>query len=132
MVFGAPGAPQTPEIDDFRPAQNSCIKNPGVKPGNKNYIEVSDVSTISGGSGAAFPSRFGGSRGSGPELKIYIFKSIRFDLDTLRVANRSPTPASKINDFLGLFDDIWGVRGRRSRPIWGIPGVRAGIKNIYF
>ena len=30
MVFGAPGAPQTPEIDDFRPAQNSCIKNPGV------------------------------------------------------------------------------------------------------
>ena len=26
----APGAPQTPEIDHFRPAQNSCIKNPGV------------------------------------------------------------------------------------------------------
>ena len=30
MVLGAPGAAQTPEIDDFRPAQNSCIKNPGV------------------------------------------------------------------------------------------------------
>jgi hypothetical protein len=54
-------------------------------------------------------------------------------MDTLRVANRSPTPASKINDFLRLFDDIWGVRGRLSRPIWGIPGgVRAGIKHIYF
>ncbi len=31
MGFEAPGAPQTPEIDHFRPAQNSCIKNPGVK-----------------------------------------------------------------------------------------------------
>ena len=30
MGFEAPGAPQTPEIDHFRPAQNSCIKNPGV------------------------------------------------------------------------------------------------------
>ncbi len=30
MVSRAPGAPQTPEIDHFRPAQNSCIKNPGV------------------------------------------------------------------------------------------------------
>ncbi len=30
MVLGAPGAPQTPEIDDFQPAENSCIKNPGV------------------------------------------------------------------------------------------------------
>jgi hypothetical protein len=47
------------------------------------------------------------------------------------VANRSPTPASKINDFLELFDDIWEVRGRLSRPILGIPGVRAGIKYIY-
>jgi hypothetical protein len=30
MGCEAPGAPQTPEITDFRPAQNSCIKNPGV------------------------------------------------------------------------------------------------------
>ncbi len=30
MGFEAPGAAQTPEIEDFRPAQNSCIKNPGV------------------------------------------------------------------------------------------------------
>lgn len=28
MVFGAPGAAQTPNIDHFRPAQTSCIKNP--------------------------------------------------------------------------------------------------------
>ena len=59
-----------------------------------------------------------------------VFESKRFALDTLRVANRPPTPASKIKDFLGLFDDIWGVRGRLSRPIWGVPGVLAGIKHI--
>jgi hypothetical protein len=34
---------------------------------------------------------------------------IRFALDTLRMANRSSTPASNINDSLGLLDDIWGV-----------------------
>ena len=33
--FGTAGAPQTPEIEDFRPAQNSCIKNPGV-PANRH------------------------------------------------------------------------------------------------
>jgi hypothetical protein len=31
MIFGSPGAPKTPEIDNFRPAPNSCIKNPGVQ-----------------------------------------------------------------------------------------------------
>ena len=30
MAFGAPGAAQTPKIDDFRPAQKSCMKNPCV------------------------------------------------------------------------------------------------------
>jgi hypothetical protein len=60
----------------------------------------------------------------------YFILKISVALDTLRVAKRSPTPASKINDFLGLFDEIWGVRGRLSGPIWGIPGVRAGMKNI--
>jgi hypothetical protein len=30
MGCEAPGAPQTSEIDHFRPTQNSCIKNPGV------------------------------------------------------------------------------------------------------
>ncbi len=30
------------------------------------------------------------------------------DLDTLRVPDRSPTPMSSIDDFVGLFDDIWG------------------------
>ncbi len=69
--------------------------------------------------------------GFGAMVSFYI-ENKRFDLDTLRVANRSPTPASKISDFLGVFDDIWGVRGRLPRPIWGVPGVPAGIKNIYF
>ncbi len=35
----------------------------------------------------------------------------RFDLDTLRVPNRSPTPISKSSDLLGQSDDIWGARG---------------------
>ena len=39
----------------------------------------------------------------------------RFDLDTLRVPNRSPTPISKSNDFLGQSDDIWGAWGPRCR-----------------
>jgi hypothetical protein len=56
--------------------------------------------------------------------KVFYIANLRFALDTLRVANRSPTPVSKINDFLKLFDDIWGVRGCLSLPIRGIPGVR--------
>jgi hypothetical protein len=60
--------------------------------------------------------------------KVFYIENYRFALDTLRVANRFPTPASKINDFLGQYDDIWGVRGRLSRPIWGIPGVRPELK----
>ncbi len=55
----------------------------------------------------------------------------RFDLGTLRVSNRSPTPISKSNDSLGQSDDIWGARGRHFRPILGVPGVRAGSQNIY-
>ena len=45
----------------------------------------------------------------------------RFDLDTLRVPNRSPTPISKSNDFLGQSEDKWGARGLHFRPIWGVP-----------
>ncbi len=40
MVCWAPGAAQTPKIDDFRPAQNSCIKNPGVNNDNSNFYLV--------------------------------------------------------------------------------------------
>jgi hypothetical protein len=59
---------------------------------------------------------------------IYIQKK-RFDLDTLRVPNRSPTPASKSCDFLGQSDDLWGPRGPHFRPNLWVPGVRAGLKN---
>ncbi len=38
-------------------------------------------------------------------------ENTRFDLDTLRVPNRSPTRISKSDDFLGQSDDIWGARG---------------------
>ncbi len=54
-----------------------------------------------------------------------------FDLDTLRVPNRSTTPISKSNDFPGQSDDIWGGRIPHFRPIWGVPGVRAGLKNRF-
>ena len=56
----------------------------------------------------------------------------RFDMDTLRVPNRSHTPISKSNDFRGQSDDIWGARGPHSRPIFGVPGARAGLKHTYF
>ncbi len=55
----------------------------------------------------------------------------RFYLDTLRAPNRSPTPISKPNYFLGQSEDIWGARGLHFRPILGIPGVWAGFKNTY-
>ncbi len=49
-----------------------------------------------------------------------------FDLETLRVPNRSPTPISKSNDFLGQSDDIWVARGPHFRTISGVSGARAG------
>ncbi len=55
----------------------------------------------------------------------------RFDLDTVRVPNRSPTPISKATHFRGQSDDIWGARGPHFRPIWVVPGVRAGLRNTY-
>ncbi len=55
----------------------------------------------------------------------------RFDLDTLRVPNRSPTPLSKSNDFRGQSEDIWGARGTHFRPIFWVPGVRAGLNKTY-
>ncbi len=61
-----------------------------------------------------------------------IFENRRFDLDTLRVPNRSPTPTSKSNDFLRQSDDIWGARGPHVQPILGVPGSGAGLKNTYF
>ena len=58
--------------------------------------------------------------------EAFYIENKRFDLDTLRVPNRSPTPISKSNDFLGQSEDIWGARGPHFRPILGVPGVRAG------
>ncbi len=56
----------------------------------------------------------------------------RFDLDTMRAPNRSPTPISKSNDFLGQSDDFGGARGPHFRSILGVPGVRAAFQNTYF
>ncbi len=64
--------------------------------------------------------------------EAFYIENQRFDLDTLRVPNRSPTPISKSNDFLGQSEDIWGARGPISGRCWGVPGVRAGLKNTYF
>ncbi len=54
--------------------------------------------------------------------EAFCIENTDFDLDTLRVSNRSPTPISKSNDFLGQSEDIWGARGPNSRPILGFPG----------
>jgi hypothetical protein len=62
---------------------------------------------------------------------FYIWNK-RFDLDTLRVPSWSPTPISKSNDFRGLSEYIWGARGPDFRPIWEVPGARAGLKHTYF
>ena len=40
--------------------------------------------------------------------EVFHIENKHFDLDTLRVPNRSPTPISKANDFLGQSTDIWG------------------------
>ncbi len=48
------------------------------------------------------------------------FENKRFDLGTLRVPSRSPTPISKSNDFLGQSEDIWG-------PVAPIPGRFGGL-----
>jgi hypothetical protein len=63
--------------------------------------------------------------------EAFYIEKMRFDLDALRVPNRSPTPISKSNDFFGLSEDIWGTRGLHFRPILGVPGARAGLKNTY-
>ncbi len=61
----------------------------------------------------------------------FYIENKRFDLDTLRVPSRSPTPISKSKGFLGQSQDIWGARGPHFRPILGVPGVGAGLKNTY-
>ncbi len=63
--------------------------------------------------------------------EAFYIENKRFDLDTLRVPNRSPSPISKCNDFLGQSDDICGAQGPHIRPILGVLGVRAGLKNTY-
>ncbi len=64
--------------------------------------------------------------------KVFYFENQRLDQGTLRVANRSPTPISKSNDFRGQSEDIWGARGLHFRPILGVPGARAGQQKTYF
>ncbi len=55
--------------------------------------------------------------------EVFYIEHKRFDLDTLRVPNWSPTPISKSNDSLGQSDDIWGARGPHFRPmLGGFPG----------
>ncbi len=63
--------------------------------------------------------------------EAFYIEDKRFELDTLRVPNRSPTPISKSNHCLGQSGDIWASRGPHFRPIWGGPGIRAGLKTTY-
>ncbi len=43
--------------------------------------------------------------------EVFYIENKRFQLDTLRVPNRSRTSIAKSNAFLGHSDDIWGARG---------------------
>ncbi len=56
----------------------------------------------------------------------------RFDLDTLRVPNRSPTPILKFSDFLGQSDDIWGPGATISGRFWAFPGSGPALKTYIF
>ncbi len=58
--------------------------------------------------------------------EAFYIENKRFDLDSLRVPSRSPTPISKYNDFRGQSDHIWGARGPHFRPILGIPTISGG------
>ncbi len=49
----------------------------------------------------------------------FYIENKRFDLDTLRVPNRSPTPILKSKDFLGQSDYVRGARRPHFRPILG-------------
>ncbi len=64
--------------------------------------------------------------------EAFYIENKRFGLDTLRVPNRFPTPILESNDFLGQSEDIWGVLGPHFWPTLGVPGVRAGLKHIFF
>ncbi len=54
--------------------------------------------------------------------EAFYTESKRFDLNTLRVPNRSPTPISKIKDFLGQSDDTRAARAPISGQFCGFPG----------
>ncbi len=84
-------------------------------------------------------SSFGDRKSSilGPKYVValwdaFYIENARFDLDTLRVPNRSPTPTSKSHDSRGQSDEIWGAWGPHLRPIFGLPGARAGLKHTSF
>ena len=62
--------------------------------------------------------------------KVFYIENERFALDTLRWWPTGPPPRLRKSTISwGCY--IWWVWGRLSRPIWGIPGVRAGTKYIF-
>ena len=64
--------------------------------------------------------------------KSFYIENWRFALDTLRVANRSPTPTSKTNDFLGPFDVTCGGPGPPFPADLGGPGGPGRNKKYIF
>ncbi len=64
--------------------------------------------------------------------EAFYIENKRFDLDTLRVPNRSPTPIAKSNDFLRQFDDIWGDQGPKLPTDLGGSRGPARLKNMLF
>ncbi len=63
-------------------------------------------------------------------LEGMLYAKLAFCLGHLEGGQPVPHPSFENQRFPGvLFDDIWGIRGRLSRPIWGIPGVRPEFIN---
>ncbi len=63
--------------------------------------------------------------------EAFYVESKRFDLDTLRVANRSSTPASKISDFLRCSTISGGSGAAFPGRVGEFPGLGAGLKKTH-
>ena len=116
MGLEAPGAPQTPEIEDFRPAQNSCIKNPGVHPPKG----PGDISTFSREPSMVLsrirPTQEGNSfllrEGSGKLTGIVGFRNV------CSIARRVPDSPSGSGEQIVFFEVL-----KRSSPSYVAPLV---------
>ncbi len=124
---------QRKKLAGKKPIKNTTDRNcqkatPGVHKSGGHPCMGSEI-VAPGILSSLIPWEEGQVRGEGLGValwKAFYIENQRFYLDTL--PNRSPTPISKSNDFLGQSGYIWGALGPRFRPSLGVPGVRAVFK----